>query len=101
MQTHLIPPSIVTFQVIAVQNLAGRKHDYVRVFGFDVNDTEKRIREVALSPADAVEIIKEMDRNKQRPEIEILSSAIVYVLSTGDMQMIHLGENDMPGGGTA
>jgi len=88
------PPQFTTLQVVAVQNLNGRKHDYVRVFGHDVNDMgdTKLVVEVALSPKDAMELIEVAARERKFPEIEVPERSIVKILNTDNIELLHIGQ---------
>jgi hypothetical protein len=79
-------------QIIAVQNPAGRKHEHVRVFGYRVSDLLRRVVEVAVTTADAAEIIADTHREREFPTIEVDDRYIVGCLNTGDIEMIHLKE---------
>lgn len=95
-----IPEEFTTLQVVAVQNLQGRKHAHVRVFGYPTGDPERTLVEVALNPDDAVDLISEADTNKAFPEIEIASRAVVKILTTMGLDVIHIGEvGDDPSSG--
>jgi hypothetical protein len=88
----LFPEAMTTLQVIAVQNLVGRKHDYVRVFGFKENDPEHKAVEVALNASDAVDLIEHANREKSFPLIEVPSRCIISILTTYGIDVIHIGE---------
>ena len=87
-----IPEALVTLQIVAVQNLQGRMHQYVRVFGYRPADPARVIVEVALEPEDAFDLIEAADRDKQYPEIEINDRAIVKILTTAGLDLIHIGQ---------
>lgn len=95
------PEQFSTLQVVAVQNLTGRKHDHVRVFGYNIHDQseEKLIVEVALNAQDAVDLIAAADRERRFPEIEVPTRSIVLILSTAAIDVIHIGQvGDSPDG---
>lgn len=83
---------MTTLQVVAVQNLAGRGHAHVRVFGYRPGDLNRRIMEVATNVADATDLITYAADHKAFPEIEVPDNAWIPCLNTGDMEMIHLKE---------
>lgn len=88
----VIPESYTTLQVVAVQNLKGRQHAHVRVFGYRTGDANRVIVEVAVDPDEAVDLIAAADREKKFPEIEVPSRYIIYIITTGGIDMIHIGE---------
>lgn len=95
----IIPEQLVTLKVVAVQNLQGRKHEHVRVFGYRPSDAHRVIVEVACSPTDAVDLIAYADTCKEFPEIEVNDRAIVKILTTAGLDLIHIGEvGDDPNG---
>jgi hypothetical protein len=87
-----IPQPMSTLQVVAVQNLTGRQHPHVRVFGYRPEDPQRVILEVALYPDDAVDLIAAADTNKKFPEIEIETRYVMKILSTAGLDVIHIGE---------
>ena len=86
-----MPVPMTTLQVVAVQNLTGRAHEHVRVFGHVPEDPERTIVEVPLYSHDAVEIIEIAAREKAFPEIEVPSRSIVRILTTDGIDVIHMG----------
>jgi len=89
---NLTPPEpFATLQVVAVQNLVGRKHDYVRIFGFKEHDPLRKVVEVAVYANDAVDIIETAHREKQFPLIEVPERAIINILTTAGIDVIHIG----------
>jgi hypothetical protein len=99
MSNILFPEMRATIQVVAVQNLTGRKHPHVRVFGYRTGDVEKTIIEVALQPEDAVDLIAAADKEKSFPEIDVPANAVVRILTTAGIDVIHIGEvGDDPNG---
>jgi hypothetical protein len=92
MGTAVITPTPTELQVIAVQNPAGRRHEHVRVFGYKVDDLAHRVREVAVSTADAADLIAIVAAEKAFPIIEVEDRYVVICLNTGDIEMIHLKE---------
>ncbi len=94
-----LPQPMTTLQVVAVQNLTGRMHDHVRVFGYRVTDPERLLLEVALFPDDAVDLIASADVEKKFPEIEIETRYLMKILTTAGIDVIHIGEvGDDPNG---
>jgi len=87
-----LPPIMATLQVVAVQNLQGRVHPHVRVFGYRPGDAERVIVEVALSPDDAFDLIESAQRDKAFPEIEIIERAVVKVLTTAGLRVVHFDD---------
>ena len=87
-----IPQPMTTLQVVAVQNLTGRQHSHVRVFGYRVEDPMRLLLEVALFPDDAVDLISAADVEKKFPEIEIETRYIMKILTTAGIDVIHIGE---------
>lgn len=83
---------MTTIQLLAIQNPPGRKHEHVRVFGYRVGDMKRRVVEVAVSVADATDLIAMLHAEKALPEIEVDDRAWVTCLNTGDIEMIHLKE---------
>jgi hypothetical protein len=79
-------------QIVAIQNPTGRQHEHVRVFGYRVTDTLRRIVEVAVSVADAADLIADTAALKEFPSIEVDDKHVVGCLNTGDIEMIHLKE---------
>ena len=86
-----IPEPVSTLQVIAVQNLTGRRHPHVRVFGYRPEDPQRVILEVALSPDDAVDLIAEASTNNEFPEIEIETRYVMKILNTDGIDVLHFG----------
>jgi hypothetical protein len=94
-----LPEPMTTLQVVAVQNLVGRKHEWVRTFGYKESDPSKKLVEVALNSIDAVDLIEAGNRDKQFPQIEVPSKCIVGILNTADIDVIHIGAvGDDPSG---
>jgi hypothetical protein len=81
---------VTEIQIIAIQSPAGRKHEHVRVFGYRVTDTLRRVVEVAVSVADAADLIADTNALKAFPSIEVEDKHVVGCLNTGDIEMIHL-----------
>jgi hypothetical protein len=79
-------------QIIAIQNPAGRKHEHVRVFGYRLTDTLRRVVEVAVTMADAADLIADAVALKEFPTIEVDDKHVVGCLNTGDIEMIHMKE---------
>lgn len=86
-----VPPDMTTLQVVAVQNLVGRLHAYVRVFGFKEHDPNHKIMEVALNADDAVELIEIANRDKNWPVIEVPTRTLIGILNTDGIDVIHIG----------
>lgn len=88
------PVTFATLQVVGVQHLPGRKHDHVRVFGHYPLDPNQVIREVALSPHDAVELIEYAGQHKQFPEIEVPENTVCSILNSDKIDILRLGPVD-------
>ena len=88
------PKPMTTLQVVGVQNLVGRKHEWVRVFGYKEGDPNKKLYEVALNSKDAVDLIEDANATKTFPMIEVPSNTIVTILNTSDIEVIHMGDPD-------
>jgi hypothetical protein len=81
-------------QVIAVQNPTGRLHEHVRVFGYRLPDLKRRVWEVAVTVADAADLIAMAHSDKEFPIIEVDERKIVGCLNTGGIEMIHAKEQE-------
>jgi hypothetical protein len=78
--------------IIAVQELAGRKQEYVRAFGYRTADAAQRPVEVALSAVDGHAMFLAANLDKRFPEIEVPDNTWAFVLNTGDVKVVRMRE---------
>jgi hypothetical protein len=81
---------MTTIILTGIQKPAGRKTEYLRVFGHDVNDTAARVVEVALPVKEVEDILQEMKRTRAFPEITIPDWGWCRVLNTGVIDILKI-----------
>lgn len=81
---------MTTIQILAVQQPAGRKHEYLRIMGHRVDDPKMQMVEVAVSVVVASEILANASKHHVFPEIEVPDNSWCYCANLGDMEMIQM-----------
>lgn len=85
---------MTTIQILSIEAPAGRKHEYIRVFGYRVTDLLKRIVEVAVSVNDAAAIVRESSALKEFYEIEVPDNAWCYCANMGNIPVLQFKEKE-------
>lgn len=75
-------------QVVAVQHPTGRGHTHVRIVGYLSGDLKRRLVEVHVAVGDAATMIRDAEREKAFPLIEVDSRSWMWCLNTGDFNAV-------------